>query len=263
MRNLLSEYGTEIANHRRWLKSFGEDYAGKWEKRLRAAPEAAICEAATRALFKTHGVAGRPNEDLSCGGPDYFCERDGRFFYAEVTSVTRQAITRATELKDALPEAAEDYSYATKKVMWVVKRKTPQCADQNGPRLLVIGTLHAQADVCFDDLAAENLLTGPPGCSALIDTSSGAIVRGPLDMTELSDSLFIRRAGGPEGSIEFARSSISGVLLCAFSIRPPQVYGVLHPNPAVAFDRGLLPDIKFARLADGFLETDEPKVEWI
>jgi hypothetical protein len=80
---------------------------------------------------------------------------------------------------------------------------------------------------------------------------------------ELRDSLFIRYAGTSEGTVEFARESVSGLLLCAFSVRPPQVYGVLHPNPAEVFDRGLLPDIRFARLADGFRETGELRVEWV
>jgi hypothetical protein len=259
---MLRLYTEEIARQREWLRSFDAAYAVNWERRLRNDAEAAICEATARELLESNRIVVEPME-LSDGGPDYLCRFGGASFCTEVTCIKRSAIAKATELSDGIPTDAEDYFYATKKLMTKVRRKTRQCSGQDRPRLLIIGTFHTQGDLCFDDLAAEELLTGTPSYAARVDTLTGRLVEEPYDMADLRDSLFIRRASRSGKGIEFASSSVSAVLLCAFSVKPPTAHGVLHPNPTVLFDRTLLGGIKFAKLVDGWLESGVLEVEWI
>jgi hypothetical protein len=65
--------------------------------------------------------------------------------------------------------------------------------------------------------------------------------------TDLRSATFLRP--DPINGIGFARSSVSGLLLCGFGILPPRVLGILHPNPARPFDRNLLSDVPFCEVA--------------
>ena len=95
-----------------------------------------------------------------------------------------------------------------------------------------------------------------------IDVSRGEAVGGPYQSTELQDSVYIRTDKTSVTPIEEARRTISGVLLCPFGSLPLEVVGMLHPDPNHPFDRTLLPEIKFCRLAEGY-QTGRLTVEWI
>jgi hypothetical protein len=260
---MLKQYANEIQSHREWLQSLDQGCATKWEKLLKADPEAAICEAATRELLERHDVTVRPNEDLSAGGPDYLCTRVGEHFYLEVTCISKDAATTATKLPDKCPSGPETYAYMTKKILWKLSNKTSQCAGMDGPTLVAICTLHSQAgDLCFDDLAAEELLTGIAYITHDLNTETHEPVGNTYESTRLEGLAFIRHVKASPNWLEHARNPVSAVLLCGFGSFPPSVLACLHPNPNYPFDRTLLPQIKFCRLVEGYL-TGHFKVEWI
>ncbi|MBL7189963.1 MAG: hypothetical protein ISS70_26850 [Phycisphaerae bacterium] len=260
---MLKQYANEIRSHRKWLQSFDEGYVTKWEKLLKADPEAAICEAATRELLERHDVTVRPNEDLSVGGPDYLCTRGRKHFYLEVTCISKDAATRVTKLPDKCPSGPESYTYMTNKILRKLSNKASQCAGMDGPTLVALCTLHSQAgDLCFDDLAAEELLIGITYITHDLDNETHEPVGNTYDITRLEGSAFIRPVKASPNWIEHVRNPVSAILLCGFGSFPPSVMACLHPSPNYPFDQTLLPQIKFCRLVEGYL-TGPPEVEWI
>jgi hypothetical protein len=265
---MLKQYANEIGGHRKWLRSFDEGYASKWEKLLKADPEAAICEAATRELLQQHNVTVEPNEDLSLGGPDFLCTRSNNKFYVEVTCISKQAATESTGLIDhPLGTFSDDdwaYEDMTKRIFNEVRKKTSQGVGLDKPYIVAVCTLHLSAGhVCFDEYGAEELLTATPCYTALIDKETGKFEEEPYEKTNLSNSVFIRFSRSSTNEIEYARNPISAVILCGFVCYTTQVVGILHPNPNNVFDRDFLPCIKFAKLADRCLDTCKLKVEWV
>ena len=98
MGEILEDYCNEIQSHRDWLKLFGNTYVTKWERLLKADPEAAICEAATRKLLFEHQVTVEPHDEPSSGGPDFSCNKNEKGFYVEATCIKKNGATKATGL---------------------------------------------------------------------------------------------------------------------------------------------------------------------
>jgi len=90
------------------------------------------------------------------------------------------------------------------------------------------------------------LLTGETKISWKINMRTGSQVGDTYLSTDLRSAVFLRPDATTE--IGFARSSISGLLLCGFGILPPKVLGALHPNPARPFDPGILPHVRFCEV---------------
>ena len=261
-----SVYSKVIDEHRSWLKPFGGQYLNKWEKLFKDQPEAAICEAAARKLLGEHSIYVRPHEDISKGGPDFLCKKEGKKFYVEVTCITKETATKKTKL-DSEPQInfnspAKWYRPPIGQILQEIRNKTPQCKDLNEPCLLAICTLHFGVGfICFRDrIIAESVLTGTPHISWDIGLSSEEVLKEPRQATELKNSGFIRPRKNKPYSIEEARKTISAVLLCDFGGH--NIVGILHPNPNHSFDRTLLPEIKFCRLANGW-QTGRFSPEWI
>ena len=204
-----------------------------------------------------------PNEDPSMGGPDYLCHAKNQEFYIEVTCVTADKVTAKSGLSDA-PKGACYYAFLTNALRGELSNKVAQCSRLNCPCLVAITTLHLQGGVlCFGERGVEDLLTGTSKVSMKYNMVLGRAVGDPYESTSLEDSAFIRFAKGSSGKVEFARDPISGVLLCAFGYATREVVGALHPNPNHHFDRTLLPNVRFAKLADGSLDTGKLEVAWV
>jgi hypothetical protein len=263
---VFEQYARVIESHRRWLRSFDAGYATKWERLVKGDSEAAICEAATRELFQGHGITVVPNEGLSHGGPDYLCEHGGSHFYVEATCITKAKAARRSRLPD-LPQAGgrtARFCLLTPVLLGKLCHKVPQVCNLEWPCVVVIGTLHFQASaVCFRRPFVEQLLSGTPKVAYPIDVRQGRAIGEPYQVTELSDSVFIRFEKGPDGRLESARNNVSAVLLCGFGCDPAEVVGLLHPNPKHGFDRRLLPGIEFVKLVDGCWGTGRLAVEWV
>jgi len=114
----------------------------------------------------------------------------------------------------------------------------------------------------MDKHAAEDILTGTSFTTASIDTRTGRMVREPYEATDLRDSSFVRSSKTVPESVEEARKTISGILLCSLWFNPCRIIGLLHPKPNNEFRRELLSEIKFGKLKDGYGEGLF-EVEWI
>ncbi len=266
---LISDYSDSISKHRAWLKRFDKQRVKKWEDFFESSPEGAICEAATRKLLSEHEVKVEPYEDLSSGGPDFRCTKDNKLFYVEVTCISKDTATKKTGLSDVPPRTSrvQRFDLPTKKIFSAICNKASQCANLDKPCIVAICTLHFQAGaVCFskplNKKVAEQLLTGTTFITLKIDTQLGQAV-GPLhETTDLHDSAFVRPVKCSPNKIEHARNPISAALLCYFGTNSFTAVGALHPNPNHPFDRALLPNIEFCKLAEGY-QSGQLKVEWI
>jgi len=264
MSSLTDNYAGDIKQHRMWLKNFDERRLKKWDDLLKADPEAAICEAKTRILMANHNVDIRPYEDLSQGGPDFGCSKDGRDFYVEVTCISIKAATRESRLYPTDNPDIDDSCYEdmTEKCRSEIGGKVKQCSKVEAPRIVVIGTLHPKVSVCcIDEVAAEELLTATTYITGNINRRTGEKIGETYESTLLENSAFIKPSKDSTNWIEHVRCSVSAVLLCGFGVDSPNVVGCLHPSPIYAFDRVLLPRIKFCKLADGY-QKGPLHVEW-
>ena len=262
--DLIKDYSDVLDKHRSWLKPYGNQRLDKWEKLLKANPESAICEAATRKMLTSHGVNVIPSEDISKGGPDFLCVKNNKRFYVETTCITKKTATNKTGLSDMPPGTSkvQRFELLTKRIFYEIRSKTPQCSNLGAPCIIAIGTLHFQAGYnCFNKRAAEQLLTGTSFITVPINKQTGQAMNEPYEATDLKDSIFIRSVKISPNEIEYARSPISIVMLCPFGTLPTKVLGILHPNPNHAFDRTLLPQIEFCRLNEGY-QNNLFKVEW-
>jgi hypothetical protein len=254
--DLTVAYKGVISEHLMWLNRFDEQRLKKWEDLLKANPEAAICEAKTRKFLSDQSVDVQIYEDLSTGGPDFVCTKDGKTFYVETTCISIEAATKESELYPTDNPDIDDSSYRdmTEKFRSEITQKNnKQCRKVKASCIVAVATLHPKAsDCCFDELAAEELLT-----------ATTYFTPGKTDeITRLENSVFIRPKKDSPSQIENARDSVSAVLLCGFGSNPPSVIGCLNSNPNYPFDRLLLPNIKFAKLAYGY-QNGVLKVEWI
>lgn len=252
-----------IDSHRKWLGAFDAERLRKWEQLLSAQEEPAIVEACTRHFLTPYVDRIEPAEDPAQGGPDFRCVRGGSSYYVEVTCITESVVTAKTELPDKPTSRDESYGLLTQQVLEECKNKAPQCSGLDAPCLLAIGTLHFQGgDLCFQKRHLEKILTSDPLIAMRIDTRSGETIGRPIQATDLQKAAFCRQGRNPDSDIELARESISGLLLCAFGFSPPTVRGVLHPYPKRPFDRFLLPDVEFCKLAEGY-DRGEFRVVWV
>ncbi|MDT8301139.1 MAG: hypothetical protein RQ760_06605, partial [Sedimentisphaerales bacterium] len=155
------------------------------------------------------------------------------------------------------------YQDMTEKFRSEISKKVKQCRKVKAPCIVVIATLHSKASVCcIYELAVEELLTGTTYITGSVNTKTGKKVGDTYESTRLENSAFIRPKKNSINWIEHARNPVSAVLLCGFSSDLPNVLGCLHPNPNYTFDRILLPQVKFCRLAEGY-KNGQFTVEWI
>ncbi len=125
--------------------------------------------------------------------------------------------------------------------------KAPQCGGLDAPALVAVGTFHATAAMIgFKKVLVRGMLTGKTQMTWDIDIQTGQQVGDTYETTALQAAAFLKPDKTQE--VGFARSSISGVLLCGLGTEPGQCLGVLHPNPARPFDPALLPGIEFGEV---------------
>lgn len=252
-----------IERHERWLGCFNPQYLDNWKKLLGNDAEAAMCEVDVRLLLADNGVDVEPNEDLSGGGktPDFLCRKDDQAFYVEVTCI---GINKATEVTALPHEFTGDPSFhraLNDAIFNACRQKTPQCADQDLPCLVAVGTFHHQAScICVDKHYLADLLTGEPMIAHDIDMRTGEGVGETYEITHLRSATFL--CPDKNKAMDHARHPVSGMLICGLGRRPPIVFGVLHPSPVRQFDRRLLAKIEFCRLKDGY-ESGQLSTEWI
>ncbi len=249
--------------HRQWLGGFDQQYLADWERLLNADAEAAMCEAGIRRLLESRKVAVQPNTDLTEDGrsPDFLCTRSGQQFYVDATCIEEETAARITGLRN--DGSLQTLTNPTP-LNWAIFNKCIDKASQfkglTHPRLVAIGTFHsAAAMLSFSPPWSDMILTGMTTMSVTIDKEDLSSVGGIQQTSELHSAAFLRSENGDE--IGFARSSISGLLLCGLSFQPIGVIGLLHPNPARPFNPKLLPRISFG-CVEVCHESGDLRVRW-
>jgi hypothetical protein len=244
----------------RWISRFDPWYLKHWKDNFRNDPEGAMCEAMYWSVLEGFGISVEPNDVDS--GPDFLCRKNGQKFYVEVKCLTIAKVTK----KATLPHLSQSdigsraYGNLNKAVFGEVRSKTAQCSNLDAPCLIAVGTFHYRASsLCFAKHLVEELLTGKSYITYRFDSQRGEAAGEGFLSSTLENAAFVKP--GPSGWVEEARSPISAILLGGFGCQPPEVRGLLHPNPARPFDRSLLSQIEFGSLRlDPKQET--LSVEW-
>ena len=253
-----------LTEHRAWLKAFDPRFLKVWEAQLENNPESASCEAAVRRLIQQNGNAVSPNLDLkgTRRSPDFRFTNPGATFLVEVTCLSIEKATELTGLSH-LPPPGFTFSGVGKllpSIFHAAISKTPQCADQDSPVLLAIGTFHWQAShICFERKHLELLLSGDTCLAQSLDTSTGTPVGDTYVGMDLKTATFLKPS--PSAWVAHARSPISAILACGLGLNDPVARGGLHPKPDHPFDRNVLPKVEFCRLKPGF-ENGHLLTEW-
>ncbi len=259
-------YAIELTTeHRQWLGGFDPQYLANWEKLLKSDAEAAMCEAGVRRLLHQLNVDVSPNEDLTGNErrADFACSSNGEVFFVEVACVPIEKAEQITGLSDgANVNVARNPTPLNGAIHRKCKSKASQCSNHTAPVLLAIGTWHSHAAILsFMPPYPDMLLTGITTMTVFLDKETLQSTGEPRYDSDLESAAFIRRSDDSE--FEFARSSISGLLLCGLSSSPILKVGVLHPNPARAFSPSVLPDIPFGQVQlnynDGTLHVQWPE----
>lgn len=236
--------------HRVWLSSFDAQYLKNWEKLHAADYEAAMTEASVRRMLQGQKVAVEPNEKLTgiCGGPDFRCYFGGDCFYVEVTCISIASAEQRTGIIDGVNGFSPfNVTGMVQAIFNNCVNKAPQCADLDGPALVVVGTWHGAAAMAgFQKVLVNMVLTGKTKMAWTIDIRGGQQVGDTYQTTELEAAAFLRPDKTQQ--VGFARSSISGVLAFAAGLGTRPAIGVLHPNPARSFDPTMLRGVEFGQV---------------
>lgn len=239
-----------VKEHRHWLSPFDSRYARNWEKLYAADSEAALTEASVRRMLQSHNTIVEPSEnhDGGRGGPDFRCLVGRNHFYVEVTCISIANAEKRTEVKDgATGFSPFNVTGMIEAVFNECVNKARQCGDLDAPALVAVGTFHATAAMMgFKKVLVNMVLSGKTSMTWDIDMSTGQQVGETYQTTTLEKAAFLRFDQTQD--VEFARSSISGVLLGGVGLRSLPTIGVLHPHPVRVFDPAILPQIEFGRV---------------
>jgi len=247
------------AEHRTWLSAFDARYLVNWERMLNVNEESAFAEARVRRLMQGYGARVEPNEDLTGGEtgaeprPDFQCFAGKDKFYVEVTCISIDTATAKTAIPDVpggetSSRRAAPFRPLTGAVVAKCSGKAKQCANLDAPALVAIGTFHTVAAmVSFHKGVVDWVLTGRTRLAWDADIHAERQVDETYQLADLDSAAFLCRDETQD--VGYARSSISGLLLCRLGSEPLRVLGVLHPNPARPFNPAMLPEIEFGRVA--------------
>lgn len=236
------------AEHRRWLSGFDAQYLANWENVLNADQEAGFAEARVRRLLQAYAISVEPNEDLTGATrrPDFRCFAGDDKFYVEVTCISTEAAAARTGIP-VEPHGVTSCRPLTDAVFAECRGKASQCGNLDAPALVAIGTFHTFAAMASLTKPVVNwVLTGKGKSAWDIDMRTGQQVGETYQITEMRSAAFLRPDETQE--VGYARSSISGVLLCGLGSEPPRVLGVLHPSPARPFNPAILPQVEFGQV---------------
>jgi hypothetical protein len=249
---LSNPHWADLTNgHRQWLAQFNPAHGDEWEKLLKNDVEAAICEAAFREFLEKHKVHVTPNQTRSSSGriPDFYCVKDEQGFYVDATCIKIETAVKKTGINYEPKRELTPFNLRamTQLVQSECSGKASQFADLDAPGLLAIGTFHSFVAIGhFCKGRADDILTGDIQFVRTVNLSTGQLETPTYERTQLNHAAFLR----PDKSqqIGYARSSISGILLCGLGTLPGQCVGLLHQNPVRPFARSLLPQIEFCEV---------------
>lgn len=220
-----------------------------------------MTEAGVRRFLESQSVIVEPNEELTGAEqrPDFKCQIDGQKFYIEVTHISTQKAEKLTGLLEE-DDSAMRPTPLNRAIKAICSEKAVQCSNQDAPVLIAVGTFHGEAAMfSFSPPWPDMILTGMTEMSVRINKETLSPVGGIQQTSELQSAAFLKFER--DDSIGFARSSISGLLLCGLSLQPTWVIGLLHPNPARPFSPALLSRVSFGEV-EVIQETGDLRVRW-
>lgn len=238
--------------------NYDKNYQKKFDDLLtKDNEEAAISEAIVFNWLCQSEVNPKVKEDKSTGGTDFVCSYSPQYqFIVEVTCFGKKALTKATGCHE-LPVTNLAYKLPTSQLRTKIGSKADQVSPYKMPSILIITSLHQNANLLLGRDAATNCLVSDWVLSISLDKS----INENYLSTELKDSIFFRINKQNKAILEPCRQSISAVLLIAISGDRINVCGILHQEPNYEFDIGIFPKVPFIKInsiQDGKIFT-----EWI
>ncbi len=235
----------------------------KYLDRLASDPEAARAEAVLFSVLRWARLDPVISEDVSSGGIDFLCHKDGKdcpAFFLEVTSLGADAAAGASGIPEAIPDASSAGWYKTiaKQLHRIVCNKTPQLSARGLPCVLAITTEHYSGEALLGIQAAESLLIGDTKISMPVGEAEAKI----SIITELKESAFFRPKK-ESGEIEACRKGIAAILLVQIYSKECRIVGLLHPDPTHSFSINLLSSIPFLRLRNWPPKDNRLSAEWV
>jgi len=199
-------------------------------------------------------------EDISTGGPDFFCSSNGVKFIVEVTCIETESVANQSGWKKEVPhtpnKTAFFFGMITHMLRTKVSSKTAQLSGYHIPGILIIASEHIGADFLLGPSSAEILLTS--------DTKIEVPIGKPINKvglsTDLKDSIFFRFKNG---SLELCRRNISAIFLISIFDDKSLIVGILHPDPKYVFPIMLLPTVPFVRMKKWPPENNIIEIEWV
>jgi len=232
------------------------DHHRAFHLRTASDANAANAEAVAFSWLRWHGLSPTLSDAPGLGGPDFLCSPMlAAPFLIEVTSLRPDAVSERSGWPDELNDRAHSFAMITPNLWSKTRNKASQLGGHEIARVLAICLTHMGAGALLGTLAAEWLMTSPPKLSVPV----GGPITAIREVTDLRKSAFLAVR---DGGIVAVRESISAVLLIAILEHELYAVGMLHPEPAVAFDYHSLIELPFLRLDwpvnDGILKT-----EWV
>jgi hypothetical protein len=228
--------------------------------RLKNKPESAKAEAVTFSILRSNFDEVKLAEDISTGGPDFFCSSNDVKFLVEVTCIETESVVTQSGWKNKVPhtpnKTAFSFEMITHMLRTKVSRKATQLSGNNIPRILIITSEHIGADFLLGPCGAEILLTS----DTKIKVPIGKSIKKVGLTTDLKDSVFFRFKNG---SLESCRRSISVILLISIFDDKSLIVGILHPDPQYVFPIMLLPSVPFIRMKRWLPENNNIETEWV
>ena len=210
--------------------------------RLENNPHAAQAEAVVFSWLRSQQMAPTLADAPGVGGPDYLCSPpSAEPFLIEVTSLKKDAVEKRSGWPDELTQQAESFGMITPNLWSKTRAKARQLGDRDVARVLAICLRHIGAGALLGNLAAEWFMTSEPRISAPLS----APLNPAKQVTDLGKAAFLDFR---DGAVTPVRQSISAILLVATWKNQLEVLGMLHPQPAVAFDYRTFREVHFLRL---------------
>jgi hypothetical protein len=219
-------------------------------------PNAANAEAVVFSWLRLHGLSPTLNDTPGRAGPDFLCSPlSDAPFLIEVTHLKPDDVSKRSGWPDELNDRAQSFAMITPNLWYKTKNKAAQLGGHEIARVHAICLTHIGADVLLGTLAAQWLMTSQPKLSVPI----GVPITTIGEITDLSKSAFLSIR---DDAIVAERKSISAILLIAIFENELHAVGMLHPEPAVAFNYRTFIELPFLRIdwpvKDGNLIT-----EWV
>lgn len=249
-----------VASYVNWLEVKAPAHSKTFRQRVEHEREAAEAEAIVFAVLHAKHKNPRPSEIIGIGGVDFHCRPlNEPEFVVEVTALKIDTVTRKSGLAGPLESnRVSSFAMITGALLTEAIGKAAQMAKYKMPRILFIVSSHPDASLLLGSHGARELLTGTTSFTVpLSGSSADARVS-----TRLRDSVFMKQNRAGDG-VEPARQSISAVMLVNVTANGANLIGVLHPEPAYAFEPRTFETVHFLKVVNWPIEGDQLKVEWV